>query len=340
VSADLKNAHAPNLATLGEFGLIDRLSARCRAAYPPRVRCGIGDDCAVIALPHSDEVLLYTTDLLVERVHFLRDGITPRQLGHKALAVNLSDIAAMGGTPREALVSLAIPPGIALAFLDELWAGLMDLADHHHTSVVGGDTTSSKVDLVLSLTLTGVALANRVLLRSGALVGDTIFVSGPIGESGAGLDALLGGKAADWPALVRRHLEPQPHLGVGQWLGQSGLAHAMIDVSDGMAQDLGHICEQSGVGARLFADALPLSPELVRYARAAGRDPADFALFGGEDYVLLCTGAAELGPRAAAAGHTLVAIGEVTASGFCLRGPDGDVPLRQAGFDHLRGAPA
>lgn len=283
------------LDSLGEFGVIGLFR---QAADPLRSWTvqGIGDDCAVLDAG-SDERLLVTTDALVERVHFLRKASSPAQLGRKAMAVNLSDIAAMGGEPTAAFLTLALTSDLDSAWVEDFRDGLMASAREHEVDLLGGDTVSSKADLVVSLTVLGRALAPEVVYRSGMSPGDALFLGRPVGGSAAGLHLLLGGEGRIGPedrqALLAAHLEPGPQVALGRLLGRRGLASAMIDVSDGVIQDLGHMCAASRVGAEIDADALPLPRAAVRLAGAAGLDARDWGLSGGEDYCLLFSAPAE-----------------------------------------------
>ncbi|MBN2054393.1 thiamine-phosphate kinase [bacterium] len=290
---------------LGEFGMIRRIAAHLTPAGPEAV--GIGDDCAVIHRAGADSLLL-TTDLLVERIHFL-PGADPLLLGRKAMAVNISDIAAMGGIPCWALISIALPPNLEVAYIDALYEGINQVGDEFTTTVVGGDTTASKQDLMISVTLAGECPRGQVLLRSGARPGDLVMVTGPVGSSAAGLRLLLDGDKealADFPRLVAAHLDPTPEVRAGRIIAASGQATAMIDVSDGVMADLGHICEQSGTGARIDAAAIPIHQDCRIAARRLHLEPLHWALSGGEDYRLLCTidpaGANDLGERLRGAG--------------------------------------
>ncbi len=333
-----------NLKDIGEFGFIDRISQGC-LIRPTGIIRAIGDDAAVFR-SEAKLLNLVTTDLLIERIHFLRDAVDPDSLGHKALAVNLSDIAAMGGTARNAFVGLAVPPNVTLDFLDELFAGLKRLAAAHAVNILGGDTTGSDRDLVISLTVTGTVAESEVLLRDGARVGDVIFSSGCLGDSRAGLHLLQNRIAADTPylkTLLEAHLRPRPLLREGRFLATSGGVHAAIDVSDGLSSDLAHIVHNSRVGARLYLDHLPLSPALQQFCRRRGIDPVDYALAGGEDYTLLFTAdpfAADALARAyfAAFGQSLHRIGEITDSGG-IEWIDGNGRSRiivSTGWDHFK----
>ncbi len=277
---------------LGEFDVIELF----RSGRPPRpwVREGIGDDCAVLDVG-GGRVLLVTTDMLVEQVHFRLDAGTPRALGWKALAVNVSDVAAMGGTPEAAFLALGFPGDLALEALLGFRDGLAACAAAHEVDLLGGDTVSSRRDMVLCLTVVGTVAADEVVRRAGARAGDVVVVGGPVGDSAAGLHLLLaeaGGRRVDLAAahrepVLRAHLEPRPQVTLGRALAARHLAHAMIDVSDGVLLDLSHVCDRSGTGAVVDAEALPISAACRAAAAALGGDPLAWALGGGEDYVLL-----------------------------------------------------
>ena len=296
--------------TIGEFELIGRFFTG-RGARRGDVRFGVGDDAAVVA-PAAGTELVLALDTIVAGIHFPAD-MAPRAVGHRALAVNLSDIAAMGAEPAWALLGLTLPAA------DEAWVaefahGLDGLACRHGVALVGGDTTRGP--LAASLTLAGTVPAGRALLRSGARAGDDVWISGTPGDAGAGLAVLQGALRAPGGAreeLLRRFLLPEPRVTLG--LALQGLASACIDVSDGLAGDLGKLCAASGVGAAIDAQALPLSPALLAAAGAEGA--IRFALTAGDDYELLFT--APAGARAAigalAAGVDCRRIGEVTAGG-------------------------
>jgi thiamine-monophosphate kinase len=231
-------------------------------------------------------------DTLMEGVHFDLAYIDLGQLGRKSLAVNLSDIAAMGGEPLYALLSLGWPPDRDLAQALELGGGLAACARDYGVTIIGGDTVSSPGGLAITLTVLGKVPKPEMLRRTGARVGDLVYVTGPLGEAAAGLVLLQRGLTLD-PALqeplVRAHLDPRPQLIAGRLLAQEGLATAAIDLSDGVASDLMHICRLSGAGARLAATDIPISPGVRAVARMVGRDPVELALRGGEDYQLLFT---------------------------------------------------
>lgn len=273
-----------------ERELIARL-AELFGTPPPEVAVGISDDCAAIDLGGED-YLLVTADALVEGVHFDLAYTPLFQLGWKSLAVNLSDIAAMGGEPRYALLTLGWPPARELAGALELGAGLAACAREYGVEVIGGDTVASPGGLSLSLTVTGKVPKSQLLLRRGARVGDLVYVTGPLGEAAAGL--LLLSRGLSLPPslsepLIQAHLTPHPQLTAGRLLAREGLATALIDLSDGVATDLMHLCTRSGVGARLRAAELPISPGVRRVAALTGKEPWELALTGGEDYHLLFT---------------------------------------------------
>jgi len=278
------------LSDIGEFGFIDRITPESIKRAEGLVQ-GIGDDAAVLEKDEQSYSLV-TTDLLIEDVHFLRKKITPWQLGWKSLAVNLSDIAAMGGIAREAFLSLGIPRDMDVGFWDEFYRGFNDLARHWDVNLSGGDTTGSRGPIIVSVTVVGEVPKLQVIYRKGAVPGDRIVVTGFLGDSAAGLDILLNDRANDassYPDLIKAHNEPVPHLAEGRWLAQTQAVSSMIDVSDGLASDLGHILKRSGTGATVDLSRIPLSEPYRAYMTSRGTDPWELSLGGGEDYVLLCT---------------------------------------------------
>jgi thiamine-monophosphate kinase len=275
---------------IGEFGFIESIKETCTTTSKNVIK-GIGDDCAVFC-PSSGRVLLFTTDLLVEDIHFLKSKMTPYQLGWKSIAVNLSDIAAMGGRPLVLLISLAIPPETDVELIQDFYKGMKTICEQYGVTIAGGDTSASPDKLVINISLIGDAKENEVLYRSGARSGDRIYLTGNVGDSFAGLKILK--KEISSPKSIESHFiiihnEPKPLIETGMAIAASGLANAMIDVSDGLASDLGHICRESGVGAILFRDKIPLSPELKLLASHEKFNPFELALSGGEDYHLLIT---------------------------------------------------
>jgi len=275
---------------LGEFGFIRSIQDACLVSSSKLIK-GIGDDCAVIG-PYEDKVFLITTDLLLEDVHFILNKIPPDHLGEKAVSVNLSDIAAMGGTPRHLFVSLAIPKQMSAETMHAVYNGIKTACRRHDVNILGGDTSASPDRLMINVTVVGESHEKEVLYRSGAQPGDSIYITGTIGDSAAGLKLIKEDASAPEPlasALIEAHNRPSPFLKAGLTIARSRLASAMIDLSDGLVSDLWHICEASNVGARLIQSALPLSDELKKMAEINGLDPYILALSGGEDYRLLIT---------------------------------------------------
>lgn len=324
------------LKELGEFGLIHRIVPRSGSGRG--VTLGIGDDAAAV-IPTPGLETLITADMLVEGVHFDLTLTTPLELGAKSLAVNLSDIAAMGAVPRFTLLSLAIPPTFSLELLDPFLDGFTSMAQRHGVTLVGGDTCSSRAGFVISVTLMGEQRSDRIIRRSGAIPGDRIYVTGTVGDSALGLTLLRRGERNG--GAIIRHLAPLPRNEAGQLLAEGGMATAMIDISDGLAADLGHILTQSGRGATLFLDRLPLSQEYRDRVPALADDLFALALSGGEDYELLFTAPAdrqeEIRSLSAAVGLPMTDIGEITAaSGLLFLSPDGSpyTPTSR-GFDHF-----
>ena len=288
------------ISDLGEFGLIERIAARVAGAAG--VITGIGDDAAVTALAPGMQ-LLTSTDMLLEDVHFRRGWHDPHRLGRKSLAVSISDIAAMGAIPRWALLSLAVPAALPLDFLDEFTCGFLAMAAEHGVALIGGDTCSSRSGLVLSVTIMGEQLPERILRRCGARSGHDIWVTGTLGDAAMGLkmlesdsspSSLLSPDGAYGDGyLVSRLLDPTPRVSVALALAEAGLASSMIDISDGILADFGHIAEQSAVGGSIRMDDLPLSPAFRLRAEKLPEFPYQLALSGGEDYELCFTAPAE-----------------------------------------------
>jgi thiamine-monophosphate kinase len=334
----------PSRATpLNEWDLIKALSREFGPA-PPGVILGIGDDCAAIEIP-GPEYLLWTVDTLVEGVHFDLAYTSLSQLGWKSLAVNLSDIAAMGGDPGPALLSLGWPPERDRNLALEFAAGLAQAAREYGVAVIGGDTVASPQGLIVTVTLTGRVPAAQMLRRAGARMGDLIFVTGPMGEAAAGLEILR--RSLNLPpdlkdALTEAQLRPQPHLRAGRLLAQEGLATALIDTSDGIATDLYHICQAGGVGARIPAAAVPVSPRVMAAAPHLGRAPLDLALTGGEDYLLLFTCPPSLAGRLPAAFSRAglaapLPLGRIVPGDrVILETSEGEVDISGQGYDHFR----
>ncbi|MEA3548440.1 MAG: thiamine-phosphate kinase [Thermodesulfobacteriota bacterium] len=250
---------------------------------------GIGDDCAVLA-KSRDQATLLTTDTLIESVHFDPAWHPPYLLGRKAAAVNISDIAAMGGQPRFALLSVGVSAATEEDWLDQVMTGFQSMLEEHNMILIGGDTVSSPA-LMFSVTIIGEMIEDQALYRSGARQDDIVWVSGPLGEAAAGLEICRSHeKECDkWPSLVKAHLDPKPEVKLGRILAKSDMVNSMMDVSDGIATDLAHICTASSTGAEIRAEDIPFSESLLQAASAFHLNPLDLALRGGEDYQLLFT---------------------------------------------------
>jgi thiamine-monophosphate kinase len=330
------------LSELGEFGLID--SIRERVAPAAGVHRGIGDDAAELELPAGHR-LLTSTDLLLEEVHFSFAWTAADDLGRKAVAVNLSDIAAMGGTPRFLYIGLACPADTPVERLDRFMDGVLAEAAAHGATLVGGDTCRSPGPWIIAVTVEGSAPAGTVVGRDGARAGDVVLVSGTLGDSALALALWQRGESPA-PFLAARHRRPTPRVALGLALAAARLPSAMIDLSDGLAADLGHILAASGTGAEVREAAIPLS---AAFREQLAADPAllELAVAGGEDYELLCTVPAARVSEALALGEQvgvpLTVVGTVTgrAADLQLRGADGTLrPLRRRGYDHFPTASA
>jgi thiamine-monophosphate kinase len=329
-----------DLGKIGEFGLLRRVRDWMRASDPSLLQ-GIGDDVAVFET--KGKALLATTDILIEDIHFERAWIDPYHLGKKALAVNLSDIAAMGGTPRYFLLSLGLPKNLPLSFISRFYRGLKEMAKPFHVDLIGGDTSLSP-KIVINICLLGEGRKRDLLYRKGAKVGDDLFVTGFPGDSALGLKILQRkGLKAKPRGLVERHLSPQPRIELGQSIARQGWATAMIDVSDGLLIDTTHLLEESGKGARIWEDRIPLSRLFQNYVSSYAKDPYSLALSGGEDYELLFTAPPKMRGRVSSllSLHRvpITRIGEILPSskGFRIVRRDGtDYVPSHLGFDHFR----
>lgn len=255
-----------DLRKLGEFGLIDVISSGFRA---PEGVTGIGDDCAIIPQKNGRDTLV-STDMLVEGSHFLISDITPYRLGWKSAAVNISDIAAMGGRPVSTFLSFALPKGLDMEWMKEFMRGYRDISDLFGCPLLGGDTTSSPDRLCISVTVLGECPCGTAKRRGGAQEGDLICVSGPLGDSAGGLRVILDGAARDDDALalIERHYMPMPRVGQGLSLSSETGVHAMMDISDGIGSDLRHILRASGKGAEVDVSALPFRTNCYAAANA------------------------------------------------------------------------
>jgi thiamine-monophosphate kinase len=251
------------------------------------LKMGIGDDAAVFHPAGAREYWAFSTDMLLEDVDFRKEWSGPRELGHKALAVNLSDLAAMGVRPRFHTVSLGIPEGISRRWIKDFYQGMARLAERHHVILVGGDLSHSTHSIHISVAILGESSRRKVVYRSGGTPGDFLYVTGILGRSASGLSLLRRG-VVEGDSLSERealawHRTPEPRCEVGSWLAAHGFARAMIDLSDGLSMDLKRLATESGAGAEVYSSALPV----FEPSRAWGCDPLELGFYGGEDYELL-----------------------------------------------------
>jgi len=327
----------------GEFGWIDRVRSAQAGASGGGLAVSIGDDAAVLDVPAGRQVVV-TTDLLLEGIHFRRDWSGFDDIGWKAAAVNLSDVAAMGAEPTFAFVSLAFGPDERVEDLDALYQGLSDCLARYGARLAGGDTNRTTGGLVLNIAQLGTVPAGRAWTRAGGRAGDILLVTGIGGDSAGGL-ALLTRFGVDEaarlsPHLVAAHRRPSPRLEAAWALQEAGVVRAAMDISDGLAGDLPKLCAASGCGARVSLAALPVSDALRDAQRLLGQSAAEVALAGGEDFeLLLAVAPADVDAARAAvasAGTTLTAIGELIPEGLLLIGQDGEArPFPSRGWDHF-----
>ena len=330
-----------------EFDFIRAL--RDRAAASSSIT-GIGDDAAVVRATSGKEIVI-TTDLLVEDIDFRRTTIPPYLLGHKALAVSLSDIAAMGARPRWSLISLGVPADVwQTDFVDRLYSGLFELAGCYDVQLIGGDTSRTEEKIVIDSIVLGECAAGRAIKRSGAQPGDQIFVTGSLGAAAAGLRLVERGAhlaeqkideddSQKLDHVLLRQLRPEPRVGWGIVLGEERLATAMIDISDGLSSDLNHLCEAGGVGALIESSLLPIDSQVTELCGRRALDPLQLALHGGEDFELLFTvkpGDVNRLPRRVD-GAQITRIGEVRASDQGVRISEGTRiwELNPGGWKHF-----
>jgi thiamine-monophosphate kinase len=328
---------------IGEHALIDAIRERISTA-PSSLAVGIGDDAAV-AVPDRGALQVLTTDALVEGVHFDRRFSSPADIGYKAVAVNVSDIAAMGASPRLALLSLMLPPALPVSDLDELVGGVLEMAAESGITLAGGNITRSPGPLIVDVTVTGAVRPRSVLTRAGGRAGHALFVTGHIGAAAAGLEWLqanVGGRPAD-PALadcVGRHRRPEPRARIGALLGRNRAASACMDLSDGLADAVRQVASASRTGASVDAAALPIHPGAAAWFAGAGRDAVDASIAGGDDYELLFAVPKRAGGRLRhviqqSRGVPITRVGELTGDGVVdLRRGGTSFPL-PSGFTHF-----
>jgi thiamine-monophosphate kinase len=332
---------------IAEKALIAQIRRMAKAKGNPAIKTAIGDDCAVLRLGPSqsnkrskETDTLVTTDFSLEGIHFRRDWHAAESVGHRCLARGLSDIAAMGGDPVAAFLSLALPRDVPQVWVSGFVRGLIDLAERNSVTLAGGDTSESPGGILADIVVVGSVPRGKAVLRSGAMPGDRIYVSGELGGSAAALELMrketrkkrmrqLNPK--DYP----RHFFPEPRIEVGRILRQKGLASAMIDTSDGLSTDLAHICEESGVGAEVDAQLIPRA----RVGKLAQQVGPQLALHGGEDYELLFTVPSNKRIPSRIAGIPITLIGSVTRSRkmFLINQSGRRDELRPLGWEHFRG---
>jgi thiamine-monophosphate kinase len=327
----------------GELAVIDLISRICGGQESDDLIRGIGDDAAIIHVSDSTD-LIVTTDLLIEGTHFRRDIIDPYSLGWKSVAANISDIAAMAGTPTYTFSSFALDD-VDVEFVDSLYRGMTDCTKQYGSKIVGGDTNFSKSSQVINITQLGVVPSGKAVLRSCARPGDTILVTGVLGDSRLGLELLLKfglEKATDLNfCAVSKHLHPDPRVAEAKAAASTDKLHAMMDISDGLAADLPKLCAASGVGAIVDVKSLPISP-IVRYgASEVEIDPIQLAVQGGEEYELLMAVAESdvdtvVKAVAEATGTQVTAIGTITAEqDVLIEAADGSRMALLGGWTHF-----
>jgi thiamine-monophosphate kinase len=328
-------AEIRRLTRLGKLGPANRKAGR--SVRPTNISVGIGDDCAVLRMRPGMESLV-TTDFSLEGIHFRRDWHTPESVGHRCLARGLSDIAAMGGEPVAAFLSLAVPRDLPQAWVGRFLRGLIGLGNKFGVMLAGGDTAESPNGILADIVVIGTAPKGKSVLRSGARVGDRIFVSGELGGSAAAVARMSEAKCRLKKKLnprdYLRHFYPEPRVAIGRILREKGLASAMIDVSDGLSTDLAHLCEESGVGAEIDASLVPRA-RVGKPVRGVG---LDLALHGGEDYELLFTVRSGKRVPSQIAGVGLTQIGHITRSRTMVvrDGASGMRKLDVKGWEHFR----
>jgi thiamine-monophosphate kinase len=326
----------------------NRIIQLLRNRYPAKgalLKKGIGDDAAVMRFQRAGEYWSITTDMLLEDIDFRRDWTNPRLLGRKSIAVNLSDLAAMGARPRFFTVSLAVPSNISERWILEFYEGLTYADSAKGAQLIGGDLSHSKSGIAISITALGESLKGKVLYRSGGKAGDLLYVTGTLGKSGAGLrllqDGLTHPGARAQRDALQCHRVPEPRCEIGLWLAQCGLVSCMMDLSDGLSMDLPRLCAASGVGAEIRLADLPIFPESQRW----GCDPVELALHGGEDFELLFAVKAAMNywfekiyprefPKATQIGIMTGAAGKIWITGPGKR----RCRLPERGYDHFRQA--
>ncbi len=349
--------HTP-IAEIGEFGLIERIKKKCNEArlsdkIAKQIILSIDDD-ASITEPSTGMMQLTASDLLIEGVHFDLTYTSMKHLGWKLMVVNLSDIAAMGGVPTHAIISIALPAKISVEMVDELYDGILQAAQTYTCAIIGGDTSTSLGNTVLSATITGEAPVQFIKRLNGAKPGDKICVTGNLGLSHAGLKILLREKQRfietqapegfqsqlqKYSFAVSKHLAPKARFDISTITSQKEWVHAMIDISDGLVSDVRHVCKQSGVGALLYENAIPLDPLVGSIAEEFNENALDYALFGGEEFELLFTIDSEYEQEISDTIPGVTVIGEINEDKetVSLQQTDGTIRnILSGGYEHFK----
>jgi len=322
-----------DIKDIGEFGLIERISRMLPTSSA--VINGIGDDCAVVRF--FDHIMIVSCDLFIDGVHFDKGYSSYRDIGWKAAAASMSDIAAMGGQPMFALVALSCPADLDVADIQNLYQGMSSALSRFGAVIIGGDTTNSNAGISIDVTVIGQTIAGQYLTRRGARPGDALAITGPLGLSSGGLHACIN--ANDAESLRQAHLRPRPRIPEGQWLASQPFTHAMIDISDGLAQDAGHVAERSTLGVNIKSSLLKSRPDLESYCEDQSLNPLELMLNGGEDYELAfaidgkCVDKA-IGNFAKEFRSDITVVGEFTCDFDGVR-VDGE-EISSKGFDHFR----
>jgi thiamine-monophosphate kinase len=328
------------VSELSERELVARIQQKLSPA-PPWLAVGIGDDAAVVE-PERNRLEVVTVDAVVDGVHFDRRFTPPDAIGHRALAVNLSDLAAMGAAPRFAVLSFLLPADLPVADFDGIVTGIAALAASERVTIVGGNLTRTPGPLAIDITAVGTVKRRSVMTRAGARPGDLVYVTGSIGAAAAGLEMLRHAGTAPAASCIERYLRPAPRLRAGLLLGRNRAASACVDLSDGLADGLARIGESSKVGIAIDAAELPIDADTRQAFEACGRSPVDAAIAGGDDYELLFTVRPRMRGRLRMAidrsGVTITRIGICTGDGALVVRTTADAPPTPlpAGFTHFR----
>ncbi len=275
-----------NLGDLSEFPFLKKIRSQFSSKLPPEIT-GIGDDCAIIPLANGFSTLV-TTDLFLEGCHFLKNKMSARDVGYKALAVNISDIAAMGGLTQYAFLALGLPADLELSWIEDFYMGFQELAESEKIYLLGGDTTKSLHEITINVTLIGSCETSKVKKRSAAVAADFVCVTDVLGDSSAGLKILLQNLRSD-VGLVQKHCRPKAQSQEGIWLANFPEVHGMLDLSDGLDSDARHLMEESKCGLEIELESIPYSEALCRFCLRENLPLEQFTVFGGEDYSLLLT---------------------------------------------------